>query len=1191
MKNPKFSVYNLLGACLRLNMHKAYSRTMISIFVLTFVCLISFYFNDEDDSGQSSHKVPCLGCGHSPFSCNHSKKRLAAGQIITGKKAINVEEIDKAVSQAETFRDWSRIWYLADESNKQKDLTTKGLELAVTRRAAMEILIQNDPDAALDHALGYAEYAALPDEIRALVEQPFSESGLIEVQINCFDENGSKIRHIFEDSKGHQYRLSISENQRVELTKRNLPVQGIKLGGMAAVRGQVFQVMESSDAAFVASEWPLGQRNPNLCFSTGEPIQGVGLTAVAGGKVFRFQDMEELSKVESVLRKADELVGTDTGSSWLMKAIEASGLDQFPIAQFTAESQEASYASAIGAKTAFFIMIDFSDKPGQPVNPSTLEQVIDINVNDGLNRYSYSQTSMNATVASGTYRVPNVSSSYGNYDTLYTHALAAYMASNPDPRLTYDTVGIFFVNIGYTWAGLATVGGQKMWLQNTTNAEVILHEFGHNYGLSHANYWVPTNTNPVDPAGATEGYGDVYDVMGDGNVIGGHFNPAAKAFLNWIPSSDLSILASATDNGTYRVYRFDHQSSTGNRGLRITKSATSDFYWVGYRQDYAQLDSFANGAYLVWENGNTTNNQCWLLDTTPGSSGGKADAPVTLGRTYSDTASNVHITPVGVGGVAPNQFLDVQVNFGSFPGNTSPSGTLIAPSAVNAREKILFTVNASDANGDTLAYSWNMGDGVVKKNTASIAHSWIQGGTYNISVTVSDMKGGTTTLTKTVTVTDPLNTWSTRTSGTTNDLNSIACNSTHVVAVGSQRILRSSDGSSWSNVSPGSGFGNVHLYSVCWTGSEFVACGMDYDFGIPAWEGVVFKSTDGLTWTRHYETNLAGTELNSITSDGSGIVVAVGNKATVRHRTAAGVWSTVTTTVTSTHTLQDVAYGGGKFVFVGHATTPTYNGNVAVYSSTDGLSWTNYSSGSGLDSWKDYRSIYYNGKHFVASGFYSRVCYSLNLGQTWQTNQTGDTHNMEAYASGAGLVYAVGVNLDASDADVDLVSTDGKTWTVINPGVLSDRNGLTFFKNTFISVGVGGTIRQSNVITPLLTYADFAETHFPGGGNNALPSANPDGDRADNLTEFALGSNPTLSSSAPSPAVFSINISGIPVFEVPRASRRGDVAYSVWWSTNLNSWTRSGLTTEIDSDILLKVVADGQDLSGGKGFFRLRIDQ
>ena len=124
------------------------------------------------------------------------------------------------------------------------------------------------------------------------------------------------------------------------------------------------------------------------------------------------------------------------------------------------------------------------------------------------------------------------------------------------------------------------------------------------------------------------------------------------------------------------------------------------------------------------------------------------------------------------------------------------------------------------------------------------------------------MKGGSVSLNKSVTVSDPLSTWYTRTSGTTEELYGIAANDTHVVAVGDRStILRSTDGTAWSDVSP-PGYNYNNFYDVVWTGAEFIVVGMDYDFDIsPAgWEGVIYTSPTGQTWTRTYETDTADTE-------------------------------------------------------------------------------------------------------------------------------------------------------------------------------------------------------------------------------------------------------------------------------------------------------------------------------------------
>ena len=112
---------------------------------------------------------------------------------------------------------------------------------------------------------------------------------------------------------------------------------------------------------------------------------------------------------------------------------------------------------------------------------------------------------------------------------------------------------------------------------------------------------------------------------------------------------------------------------------------------------------------------------------------------------FSDTAAGVHITALESGGAAPDEWIDVAINFGSGDGNAAPTATLLAGPYGSAREPLTFSVDASDTNGDQLAYYWDFGDGSISDNQPSQTRSWLVGGTYTISVIVSDMKGGTVT--------------------------------------------------------------------------------------------------------------------------------------------------------------------------------------------------------------------------------------------------------------------------------------------------------------------------------------------------------------------------------------------------------------------------------------------------------------
>ena len=1122
-------------------------------------------------------------------ACSEQTYPHATHPAQTQQSAINATLTEPASTSLLDFDNWLTAWQQSQTPAARSALLEQGRLFAKQRNRTMRALMRNAPDSALAQAISYSDYAALPDVIREWVEEPFSTSGSLDVQISCGQQHRSQKTYTFEDNAHQRWHLYMPQHHRVSQSKRGLPVQGIRIDSIAVVRGSVFQTLTGNDAVYVTKHWQTAQPAPQRCYATGQPIQGDGLTAVAGGRVFYFQNQAALQTVESALQGADSRAGLDVGSQWILRKVLSDG---FPFEQFALEAEAAAFASTTGPKTAFFILVDFPDLLGAPIAAATLEQVIDIDVNNALNEYSYSLTSMDATVSAATYTVDSDRTEYfgpkDDYD-IYDEALDAYIADgNDDPRSTYDTVGVYFNDIGFSWAGLASVGGQKMWLQGTTNPEVILHEFGHNYGLSHANYWVHDNSNgsstdPADPTGANEEYGDPTDVMGDGTVDEGHFHVPGKQFLGWIDGNQWQDLSTSADNSSYRIYRFDDVDATGVQGLRIAKSATSDHYWLSYRKSHNNHIAYSHGAYLLWEqytSENEDNNQSWLIDTTPGSADGKDDAPLRLGRTYTDSASDVYITVTNVSDSNSDEYIDVVVNFGPFAGNSPPAVTLSGLTSIAARQAVLFSADATDADGDTLVYAWDFGDGSVPSNAPSITHSWTVGGTYTVSLTVSDMKGGSTTVSQTVTVSDPLNSWTDHSSGVTEDLNAVAANGTVVIAVGDSptnevgsfaRILRTLDGSTWTNHSPTGSVHNLHCKDVIWDGSEFLIAGYDYDDDISGWEGVIYSSPDGRTWTRAYETNAADTQLYSLSHDASGTICAAGESGTIVRRSSDGTWSTPTSGVSTNHVLRGIAYGEGTFVAVGHQTTPSNNGDVQIIRSTDGLTWTNASFGTTLDSWKDFRTIVYTDTQFIASGFYSGIHNSTNQGLTWTADlPTDDRYTIAGFSTGAGLIYAIGIDGDNSDANIDLFGTSSTNWAELSPSTSTPRNDITYFNNTFITVGDNGSIRQSAPLSdnnpPTATLIGPTNANARQAVLFSADASDMDGDTLAytwNLGDGSVPSNaPTVTHSWTVGGTYTVYLT---IIDMKGGST--SVSQTVTVNDPLNSWTdnSSGVTEKLNA--------------------------
>ena len=212
-------------------------------------------------------------------------------------------------------------------------------------------------------------------------------------------------------------------------------------------------------------------------------------------------------------------------------------------------------------------------------------------------------------------------------------------------------------------------------------------------------------------------------------------------------------------------------------------------YWLNYRflpSDGIAQDWLRNGLQVDWRR-DGAGFRSVTLDMTPYSrdsgpygptpsyaadNNDKEDGVVLIGRTFSDTGANIHFTPIAKGGGVPNQWLDVVVNIGTPPNNAAPviSNLTVSNSNPAVGQTINFAVTATDPDGDTLAYHWDMGDNNLQLgqfNNPSQTKSWSTPGYYVVRAEVSDMKGGKTTASRVISVGTPANnsTWTNASGG------------------------------------------------------------------------------------------------------------------------------------------------------------------------------------------------------------------------------------------------------------------------------------------------------------------------------------------------------------------------------------------------------------------------------------------
>lgn len=1044
-----------------------------------------------------------------------SKNSPVSGEI-SSQSIGPVHEVFPDEVASVDFEKWSDDFRKVPESAA----IANGIALAQRRKERMLQLIRTNPKQAIEESLGFDGWLALPEEVRVLVERPFSELAEFNIYPVCVPEGtvrpaglpDSFSELILQDGARLE---SFTYGQRAAMgSKRRLPVQGITLGGIAAIRDEVFQKIGGAEVAAARTIYPTSESGIERDFVTGNPVGAKAVYAIAGGKIHAFSNEEALAGFEEKMSVLDALPGPNAGSGVIfMEDFNAGEANGFNLAGAQAYGAAQASAWTESKKKVFLIRVNFLDSLAEPVTRVAASNELNGATSDLIRAMSYGKTWIEGTVSANTYSLPKLSTFYADKTSVDYGGINFTSKSTDlirDARNTfrtgrsggdasinigpvnntgngdasglgdYDIVGVYFGNIGMygnglKYAGLAGAG--NLWVQDTNTTSLYVHELGHNYGLGHAGFWQTTDGSVVG-TGYTVEYGDSFDIMGSGSAPEGHYNPQAKSLLNWLTTSewkDASVLGSQT----YRIYREDDSATTGNpRGVRVTKSAgagNKEYYWIGYKPAFSKQENLTRGAYLIWQRKGESLSM--LLDTTPATNGVKSDAPISLGRTYADTVAGLFITPLGVGGTGSEKYIDVRVNIGSFPGNQPPAaGTITGPSTVVARTPTVFTVNATDQNSDPLAFSWEMNDDVIQDSAASISHSWTTGGTYQMSVTVSDMKGGTIKVNKTVTVTDPLDTWKPGSIGVPKQLRDLVWGKGRFIAAEYfGTVFQSWDGITWSKVGDPPAFENTPV--LAFGNDVFVMGGKIKN----ANSAQLVWSPDGRLWkTASFPAGIP--QIRKI-AFGGGKFIAVADSGTVLNSVDGKSWTL--STVTGAPDLRFVGYDGTTWAAI--AMNAAAARPETVWTSLDGISWAKHG---------ELGFIVYDligGENTLyATGWYGGIKFSTDHGITWQdailpSGTRWTTDHIARTDDGTFLTTARAMD-EFGNPYAWLVSKDGRTWkrTKGNGGnilISAGSMALEYGFGRFVSVETGGVTQSSNGMYPTNSAPVSSFSSIPVKGN------------------------------------------------------------------------------------------------------------
>ena len=268
--------------------------------------------------------------------------------------------------------------------------------------------------------------------------------------------------------------------------------------------------------------------------------------------------------------------------------------------------------------------------------------------------------------------------------------------------------------------------------------------------------------------------------------------------------------------------------------------------------------------------------------------------------------------------------------------------------------------------------------------------------------------------------------------GPSSNLSGIAYGANTFLAVGWwTTIASSSDGYNWVDKIAGNYKGDlwrdcgtmkcidrVELSKAIYAKNNFVVVG---------WNGTIFSSPDGTTWTKRESGSAL--YLSDITF-GKDLFVAVGNKQvltssdlnTWTQRVNVFDWKRVTP---HSNYLSAVTFGNNMFVTVG------WSGR--LFTSQDGIEWTERSSGTS-DNLKDV--IFENGSFLVVGN--SGTMLSSKDGISWAERSSGTSKTLNAAAYGNNTYVVVG------ELGTIITSPDGMNWTERDSGNSNYLRGVTF---------------------------------------------------------------------------------------------------------------------------------------------------
>ncbi len=686
--------------------------------ILTGLILTQFPHPSLVSEPPSDSVAVLAGGGHSVVASTGSN---GVGAALPGlpplHRAGNFWEASPSEAPFAAFAGWARRFQDVAPAGRSA-LESEGVTLALARLTALANLIQANPERALALAVPASLRAILPESIRSVSEESINARGGYDLICVTPLPGADPLPMVRAARIAEQTHQVFTFGAALDyVTRQDVPLNGIAVPVSAATAPptDLIGLRPAKLLALNPNPARLLEVEESAVRAAGAPV-----AVEYGGEVRTFAALPE-------------------AEAWVNEQVTAANLSS-PATPPTAESPRTE-----GRKRMLCLRPYWTDYTTMMTTNDALTHWV--NFSNFMSQMSYGKMVF-APLGEGSDITPDMlmPGLVADYDDQGLSKLYPTAVDVARTNYGYNTSQYDYLYVctrgkpaaGY--AGLAWVGGVGFHLANSYFQNTVAgHEFGHNLGLNHAHFW-DTDGKSVIGDGQNVEYGDDTDPMGNTYVDEGkaEFGSRYKNYLNWIPGADIVDLNTA-GSGRYRLYSFDLDYATnGIRGLKATRNGSQN-YWIQFRQRLNSRNSMMNGVQILWTGNN--NEGSYHLDVR--NKDDSLDNGLVIGRTFSDTNVNLHITPVAKAHTYP-EAMDVVVFRGTFPTNKPPA-VLVSASATNAATgaTITFAAAATDPNGDELAFYWEGSDGSYSSDNQPIfTRSFASAGDYRVNCAVSDMRGG-----------------------------------------------------------------------------------------------------------------------------------------------------------------------------------------------------------------------------------------------------------------------------------------------------------------------------------------------------------------------------------------------------------------------------------------------------------------